>query len=240
MTPSGALLQVRLQAPQAALGALASFYRDRLGLPCDPRPDALAVRVGASTVVFDAAADPPAPYYHFAFRVPARRFAAAYAWLAERVAVLPDAATGDRITVFDGIGAVACYAHDPAGNIVELIAFDDLDVSDRPGEAFSGRELVEVAEIGMVTDDIATLAADLGAAGIEIWSGAAATGGLAFAGRRGASVILAECGRPWLPTRRPAESHSVGVTLAGAEFALTGARPPDGDRRCRRPGPRSP
>src|SRR5262249_20318643 len=147
-------------------------------------------------------------YYHFALRLPGGRFAAAYEWLRGRVEVLEDSELHDRIFVFDGIRALACYFHDPASNIVELIAYHDLDAEpdDRP---FDPRELLGVAEIGLVAENTAALEAGLrDEAGIEVWSGTTAEGGgFAFAGARGHSLILCPAGRPWLPLRRPAEVH---------------------------------
>ena len=63
-----------------------------------------------------------APFYHFALLVPGDRFDAALAWARERVELLPDRETGEVVFDFTNWDARAVYFHDPAGNIVELIA----------------------------------------------------------------------------------------------------------------------
>src|SRR3954452_25419009 len=92
-----------------------AFYSDVLDLP--------GGRVGASTLSFSGEGD---AFYHFAFLVPGDRFAAAEAWAGDRVELL---ATID-LPAWD---ARACYFHDLAGNIVELIAHAEIEAAGRKG-----------------------------------------------------------------------------------------------------------
>ena len=215
------IVGVALRAPAARLDALATFYGDRLGLEVTRTADGAAVRVGSAGLELTPAGDGSAPFYHVALLVPGDRFAAAREWIAARVELLPDPRTGEVTFPFDAWDARACYFHDPAGNIVELIAHRGVaedagdPVARRDGGTFSGAELAGISEVGLVGDPVAGMAAELARLGVEVWDGSV-EGGLAFAGRRAHTLVLARRGRGWLPTGRPAEVHPVELTLRGA------------------------
>src|SRR5688572_12262307 len=114
-------LQVGLQAPEALLPELGAFYRDLLGLQGAPaRPSGLAVLVGESTLAFEAVAG--RAFYHVALLAPGDRFEAAHGWIASHVRLLPGRSGDDGVFDFVNWDARGCYFHDPAGNILELIA----------------------------------------------------------------------------------------------------------------------
>lgn len=209
---------VRLDAPRESFSALTDFYRDGLGLEALERsPSLLAVRVGATRLDFRAARPGALPFYHFAILVPGNRFTAARDWVGERADLLPDPETGETTFDFDNWDALACYCHDPAGNIVELIAVRGLSATGSPDELFDSRDLLAVAEIGLVGPDTAAIAETLAReAGIRVWDGTVdESGRLAFAGELGSTVILSPTGRGWLPTGRPAEVHSIEIVFTG-------------------------
>ena len=167
-------LEVRLRAAEGAVPPLKDFYGERLG---------------ATRLQFAPSAG--APFYHVALLVPGDRFDAALAWARERVELLADPETGDVIFEFDNWEARACYFHDAAANIVELIAHRGLDHNGRKGD-FRRAELLGVSELGLVGEPL-LLAAGLG--------------------EKGRTLILVPPGRGWLPTGRPAEPHPVDVLL---------------------------
>ena len=154
------------------------------------------------------------PFYHFALLVPGNRFEAALAWARERVEVLPDPETGDAVFDFTNWNARACYFHDAAGNIVELIAHRGVEETSAEGE-FHWGELVGLSELGLVGEP-AAMAGGLSQLGLDVWDGTLdEPGHLAFVGERARTLILAPPGRGWLPTGRPAERHRVHAVLAG-------------------------
>lgn len=194
--------RVTLAAPAARLDDLERFYR-ALELPATRAEGRLEVRVGAARLCFRAG--PGEPFYHFALLVPGDGFEAAHAWLAERTEILPNAKTGGTVFDFSFWDALACYCHDPAGNIVELIAHRGI------GSTFDGgADLLGISEIGIVTPDPPALHERLG---LQLWSGDLDS--LAFVGRKAHTLILCRPGRGWLPTGRPAEQHPVEVVFAG-------------------------
>jgi catechol 2,3-dioxygenase-like lactoylglutathione lyase family enzyme len=189
-------VEVTLAAP----ADLADFYAGTLGLPVADH----AVRIGETTLRFEISEDEP--FYHFALLVPGDRFDAALAWARERVELLGD------VFDFDNWDALAVYFHDPAGNIVELIAHHGLEENGREG-AFDPKELVGVSELGIVGDKQRELAA-LETRGLRLWDGTMEEPDrLAFVGEKGRTLILASPGRGWLPTGRRAEPHPVEFVL---------------------------
>jgi hypothetical protein len=214
------ILSVSLLAASADRERLRRFYGDELGLPPSTGGGGAAVfRVGTTTIEFSPTPT-GRPFYHFAFRVPRNRFDAARAWLAGRTELLPDSETGDVTFEFASWNASACYAHDPCGNIVELIAHRELPEESAAGGRFDASELVGVCEIGVVGPDTRAMAAALAPLGIELWDGTLdAPGRLAFMGGRDGVLILSPAGRGWMPTGRPAEPHRVDAVVAGRASA---------------------
>jgi len=181
---------------------LSGFYADVLELPRAGD----AIRVGETTLRFA----PPdgEPFYHFAFLVPGDRFDAALAWARGRVELLGD------VFDFDAWNAQALYFHDPAGNIVELIAHRGIGESGASGP-FEPGELLGCSELGLVGDPQRMLR-DLEPLGLELWDGTVdEPGRLGFVGEQARTLILSPEGRGWLPTGRSAEPHPVDVALTG-------------------------
>jgi hypothetical protein len=172
----------------------------------------VAVEVGESTLEWRAVAGEP--FYHIALLVPGDRFDAALAWAEERVELLPERTSGDLVFDFAFWDALACYFHDPAGTIVELIAHRGIGEVGT-AEAFDAAELIGVSEVGIVGDpplDAAALARELG---LDVWDGGVeGERSLAFVGEQARTLILCRPGRPWLPTGRPAEPCPVEVVVA--------------------------
>ncbi len=136
-------------------------------------------------------------------------------WARDRVALLPDRETGDEVFDFTNWDAKACYFHDPAGSIVELIAHRG-GAESRATGTFAATELVGVSEIGIVGDPPAVADALERNLALDVWDGTVeGEGRLAFVGEKARTLIICRSGRPWLPTGRPAEAHPVEVYLSG-------------------------
>jgi hypothetical protein len=130
--------------------------------------------------------------------------------------LLPDPDSGEVVFDFDNWGALACYFHDPAGNIVELIAHRGISEAD-PGGEFSARELIGFSELGLVGDPASMAEALEKELGLELWDGTVTEPGrLAFMGERARTLILSAPHRGWLPTGRPAVAYRIVLHLAGA------------------------
>ena len=179
---------------------LRDFYGGELGLPLDGE----AIVVGETRLRFEV--EEGDAFYHFALLVPGDRFDAALAWGRERVELLGD------VFEFENWDAEAVYFHDPAGNIVELIAHHGLEENGRSG-GFTAAELLGFSELGIVGDKAQQLRR-LESRGLSLWDGTMdERDRLAFVGEKGRTVILAPPGRGWLPTGRQAEPHPVEFVL---------------------------
>ena len=203
--------RVRLAAGADRVAALHRFYADELGLACAAGAAGLDMRVGETAVEFEGAAGQP--FYHFAFLVPGDRFEPALRWAGERVSLLTQPDSDSVVFDFEAWDAQACYFHDPAGSIVELIAHRGIGNNGR-GAAFDPGELLGLSELGLV-GDMATMANALcDKLGLEVWDGTV-TGSLAFVGEQARTLILARAGRGWLPTGRPSEPHPAQIAVSG-------------------------
>ncbi|HEY2052399.1 MAG TPA: hypothetical protein VGH14_00515 [Solirubrobacterales bacterium] len=184
----------------------AAFYGERLGLPVGRDDDAIEVALRDSTIRFERAEPGLDARYHFAINVPGDSIRAAVAWLRERQEPL----TFDDDPVRTDVGAGCVYFLDAAGNVVELIAAPHIEGD---GGSFGPQSLIEVAEIGIATEDIATTRAAVeGAFGEGVfWSDDDSH--LTAVGDHHAVVIVAPVGRGWIPvdlTARPLPTEIVG------------------------------
>ena len=188
----------------AAPDALEPFYRDGIGLPI--ADTAVSFRPGAACT------------HHIAFRVADAGFESAKA----RLAGVADLLTEDGRDEFDFPfwDARACYALDPAGNIVELIALRGL-----PGD---GDRPLALAEVGLPVADVLATAAQLEAElGISTWDGDPPSPKFTAVGARGATFIVVPLDRAWYPTDRRNEPARLTVVMEGvraAEVEIGGAR----------------
>ena len=128
------------------MSILEDFYIEQLGFK---RTEQSGVMIGETELVFEGG--PGEPFYHFALLVPGNRFDEALEWIAERTVLLPDPEGGQVVFDFDNWDALACYFHDPVGNIVELIAHRGVDETGTVGP-FSAAEVVGFSELGLVGD----------------------------------------------------------------------------------------
>jgi len=210
-------LSVTLHAPAGRLLELAGFY-GRLGLEVQSdRERAISFRAGETEL--ELVSSDGEPFYHFALLVPGNRFEAANAAAGSVAELLPERETGDTVFDSDNWSSLACYFHDPAGNIVELIAHRGLLETAVDGE-FGAAELIGLSELGLVGDRPVMAAGLAGVLGLELWDGTLAEPTrLAFVGERARTLILAPPGRGWVPTGRAAEAHPVDAVLAGRRDA---------------------
>jgi catechol 2,3-dioxygenase-like lactoylglutathione lyase family enzyme len=217
------IARAELAVAEGRLASIAAFYEQTLGFAVEAGAGRIVLPVGPDALeLVGGDAD---GFHHFALLVPGDRFDAAHAWLGERTERL------GAVFDFDFWDARACYFHDPAGNIVELIAHRGTAERGATG-AFSPAELAGLSEVGIVVDDppaaVAALERELG---LELWSGDPQQ--LAFVGAKAHTLILAPPRRGWLPTGRPAEAHAATVTITGgpAGAVVLATSPERGVRR---------
>lgn len=174
------------------------FWRHVLRLPVDRVDGALHVSVGTTSLTLQVAPDGRATD-HLALAVPADAFEAARRWLTERTALL-DRDGQDEFDGPPGWDSRSVYFAGPSGAVLELIARRRLP--DRTGSApFGPEHLLGISEVGIAVSDVPAAVRTLAAtAGLTPFAG---TEGPDFAavGDDHGLLVLAEEGRPWLPTR---------------------------------------
>jgi catechol-2,3-dioxygenase len=184
--------------------ALEPFYRDGIGLPLADTP--VSFRRGAACT------------HHIAFRVADAGFESAKRRLGTVAPLLTE--EGRDEFDFPFWDARACYALDPAGNIVELIALRGL-----PGE---GDKPLALAEVGLPVADVLATAELLDRElGISTWDGDPPSPRFTAVGARGATFIVVPLERAWYPTERPNEPARMTVVMEGvrdAEVVIGDAR----------------
>ena len=206
--------RVTLETSALSLESLASFYGDDLQLNIGHRSaEGFAFGLGETTIEF--VARPGEPFYHFAVLIPGNRFDQALDWINGQATLLPDPDSGELRIDFDNWAASACYFHDPAGNIVELIAHRGFVETDSAGD-FLSREIVGLSELGLVGDPPEMAHRLAQGLDLNVWDGILdIPERLAFVGERARSLILSRPGRGWRPTGRPAELHPLEAVLTG-------------------------
>jgi len=179
-----------------SLGDQQAFYGDVLGLPLDgDASDEVAFQAGCTRITFRQAPPGTTPTYHFALRIPGNQFREAKSWLAGRVELLRDG--GQDEFDWDFWGALAVYAEDPAGNVIELIAFPNLPPA--ADAEFGAASILGIAELGLPVADVRAAVAELrNEFGIGLWDRDEITpAGLTPVGEQGATFIVVPAGRTW-------------------------------------------
>ena len=218
------IARAELAVATARLDAVAGFYEQALGFAVERHDGRVVIPVGDDVLELVATGDGTDPFHHFALLVPGDRFDAARAWLGERAETLARD-DGETVFPFDFWDARAVYFHDPAGNIVELIAHAGTAERGATGD-FSAAELAGLSEVGIVVDDtaaaVAALERERGARAVVRQRGAARVRRRqgAHADPRAARPGLAADRAPRRAPRRHGHRHAAGtagaVVLAGS------------------------
>ena len=206
------ILRARLLATR--LDEMAAFYADVMGWPVERDGASLRVRAGGTELRFDPTTKDDAPYYHVAWAIPSNKFEAGKAWLAERTPLLEHPDGRDEFH-FTNANRRAVYFADPAANVLELIARDDL--GDTAPGSFRLADVLYVNHVGLVGVDMDAAIEELTAVlGIEpTWPPLPTFATLGDAYRH---VVLVPEKRLWLPEMdRGAEVFAAEVVMHGPE-----------------------
>ncbi len=210
----GGILRARFLATR--LDAMRKFYGETMGWPVERVGASLRVRAGGTELRFDPTTHEDAPYYHVAWAIPSNKFELGKAWLAARLPLLVHPDGRDEFH-FPSVRRRALYFADPAGNVLELIARDDL--GDRAEGAFGLGDLLYVNHVGLVVDDMdATIHSIRGSLGLE--PTAPPTSTFTKLGDAYRHVVLVPRNRLWLPEmNRGAEVFAADVVMHSPETA---------------------
>lgn len=193
------------------------FYSSTLGLSLlEETAERVALAAGATRLELRVATRGTEPTYHLAFGIPSNLFAEAKRWLAARAALLRE--DDKEEFFFDFWNAHACYAADPAGNVIELIALHDLGVK-RPAP-FTAEAILGVMEVGFPVPDVLAAVAEIGEKfGAGPRRNATPHPGFTAIGADDGCLIVVPFGRPWAlgALERTAAPYPLEVMFAGRE-----------------------
>lgn len=189
-----------------------AFYTQTLGLPLrQATADSFTVQAGTTALTFRSSSQ-QLLLYHFAFTVPFNKWKQAKAWLKARTTLLE----GEGQDEFESarVRTHNYYFPDPAGNILEFIAREDLPA--KAGESFGPEDVLHISEIGLVVDDVPGWVKQLKTRlGIEVYRDSSFED-FAQLGDINGVLILTKQGRVWAPDeRQPAVVSPVRITLLG-------------------------
>jgi catechol-2,3-dioxygenase len=140
------------------LPAQRDFYAKILELPVQLDSATLEVKAGETTLAFTQAPSEFNGAYHFAFNIPENQYQAAKQWIMDRIPLLRDK-TDKEDFESKTWNSTSLYFLDAAGNVLEFIARHTLD--NGSGEDFDSRQILNVSEIGLPSEDVLELADNL-------------------------------------------------------------------------------
>ncbi|WP_186331431.1 VOC family protein [Paenibacillus xylanexedens] len=199
------------------LEELRQFYGDTLGMKVsaiNPLEEAFDLQVGSTQMIFkqwntasEAEKKGIEPFYHFAWMIPTNRFQQAKQWATSRVTLSTD---GERDQTYsNNWDSHSLYFEDPAGNIVELIAHHRED--NEQERAFSVADILQVCEIGLVSEDVPAAVHELEKAGLSRWGEGSDT--FSPVGDRNGLFIVVKKERVWYFSNQKAQIFPLEATI---------------------------
>lgn len=172
--------------------------------------DEVRIQIGATELSFRQGG--AEAFYHFAFNIPENQVTDSISWL-KLLGIQVLTYEGHEIVEFGPpFAADACYFHDPAGNIVELIARHRLQNANL-GD-FSSDKIECVSEIGLPTQNVRDLSQTLRSVLDEnVFAGENSDSFTAIGDDEGLFIVVKE-GWAWLPTGREAKVFPLKVVLS--------------------------
>ncbi|RYD56437.1 MAG: VOC family protein [Sphingobacteriales bacterium] len=185
------------------------FYHKTLELEILKETDeAISFKAGKTKLTFEQVTDGK-PFYHIAFNIVNNKFSDSFEWINNKLDILP-VSDDMLIAGYDNWNAQSFYFYDNNGSILEFITRFDLPYhSDEP---FSPDCIMEVSEVGLVTDDIQDLAEELKVDyGIPHFKKNPPQHDFIVMGDDYGLLILVRPKHGWVPTQRPAQKCPVTI-----------------------------
>lgn len=146
------------------LDTLKAFYSETLQFALlEEGHTSFKVQIGDTVLEFNQSTPKSKPFYHFAMNIPRDQFPEAKRWV-QSLVNLNKHEESDKV-YFTNWDAHALYFTDPAGNIVEFIARNE-DSTKLTNTPFNATSVINISEIGIVSNQVLTLANRLNEIGI--------------------------------------------------------------------------
>ena len=149
---------LKLELSSVDLSAQRDFYANILELPVTLDSSTLEVKAGSTDLLFTQAPSEFNGAYHFAFNIPENQYQSAKKWITSRTSLLRDR-SGKEDFPSTTWNSDSVYFLDAAGNVLEFIARHTL--TNAASGDFDSRQILNVSEIGLPSENVVELAKDL-------------------------------------------------------------------------------
>ncbi|KIQ14415.1 glyoxalase [Flavobacterium sp. MEB061] len=192
-----------------------AFYQDILGLSIiEKNSKWVTIQAGNSILKFieNSTFD---SIYHFAFNIPENKLEEAIKWCKNKVGLI---AIEDQnvIANFEAWNANAIYFYDNNGNLLEFISRYDLENAST--ENFSSKSILNISEIGIVTENPLELGKRLiEKHALEFFSKNNNSEAFSALGDDEGLLIIVKPNRNWYPTQTPSQSNPTEIRIQNNE-----------------------
>ncbi|MGL4644252.1 MAG: VOC family protein [Vagococcus fluvialis] len=189
------------------------FYQTKLGFTIkNQTATTFEVKIGRDLIEFTESHLEEAPFYHFAFDIPAGSFEEAKQWLQRKVDLSTEGGN-DQIT-FDILDSSSVYFEDPSGNIVEFI--ERRKTNPKSDVEFSAKSIQGVSEMSFIVDEKLEVANELLNYDIKgMFNSEVKADGLSFMTDQENKVfiLLVNPGRKWLFSEKKSKMFEQEIVL---------------------------
>ncbi|MBO0428944.1 hypothetical protein JZO82_07230 [Vagococcus fluvialis] len=189
------------------------FYQTKLGFTIkNQTATTFEVKIGKDLIEFTESHLEEAPFYHFAFDIPAGSFEEAKQWLQRKVDLSTEGGN-DQIT-FDILDSSSVYFEDPSGNIVEFI--ERRKTNPKSDVEFSAKSIQGVSEMSFIVDEKLEVANELLNYDIKgMFNSEVKADGLSFMTDQENKVfiLLVNPGRKWLFSEKKSKMFEQEIVL---------------------------
>lgn len=191
------------------INELASFYKTVLNLSIiESLENSISFRAGSSVLTFKTSTN-NIPPYHFAFNVLPSDWDEIVSTMKDKIDLLTY--NNSNIIYFDDWNAQSIYFIDSAGNIVELIARNDLAITNKPENS---NYIISISEIAIACEDFeSTKQLLIDNYKLTHYSKQKQLSNFAALGDEEGLLILATKGRKWFPTDINADVAKVKINI---------------------------
>lgn len=189
------------------------FYQTKLGFTIkNQTATTFEVEIGKDLIEFTESHLEEAPFYHFAFDIPAGSFEEAKQWLQRKVDLSTEGGN-DQIT-FDILDSSSVYFEDSSGNIVEFI--ERRKTNPKSDVEFSAKSIQGISEMSFIVDEKLEVANELLNYDIKgMFNSEVKADGLSFMTDQENKVfiLLVNPGRKWLFSEKKSKMFEQEIVL---------------------------
>ncbi|HFK5569278.1 TPA: VOC family protein [Elizabethkingia meningoseptica] len=197
-----------------------NFYTNKLQLELvEKKENTISFMAGETKLTFEKTTHNENPHHHLAFNIPLNKLEEAMKWADHRFELVLNQEQG-YVTTFDKWKAKSFYFYDNNNNLAEFIIRTDLN--NHSDEAFSSKNILNVSEIGIVSDKPLELAEQIvKQTGIDYFSKESKLENLVALGDDNGLLIIVSPNRNWYPTDRKAEKQKLSIRIKTDETEIT-------------------